>query len=193
MLRWIIGLPLAALITALLFLVMARLIAPADVDSDAPADRAPIVITFDPPPPGRAPPPDRPVPPEAPEPPGIDLPDPSGAPGAGAQQGRPDPIDPDISIGGGPFVPPGPNISTPPPYPQNCIARGAAGVVIVEFDVDPRGNVINPRIVSSPDRCFDRPILKAIQTWKYSPNFENDTPVVRRNVRETLRFELEDS
>lgn len=190
MLRWIIGLPLAGLITALLFLVMARLIEPQELSGDPPDEREPIVITFEPPPPGPPPPPARPQPPEPPEPVDIQRPDKTGAPtGTFAP---PPPVGPS---GDGPDsgiainIPP-PDIASPPPYPQACLSKGAEGVVIVEFDVDPSGNVINPRIISSPDRCFDRPILKAIQTWKYSPNFTNGSPVMRRNVRETLRFEL---
>ena len=193
MLRWIIGLPLAGLITALLFLVMAKLIAPQEIIDTVPEPRAPIDITFTPPPPGGPDTPEQKPLPDPPEPVDIDLPEKSGLPTAGDGTYGP-PQGPGEGTGptGDPIRIPPPDITSPPPYPQGCVSKGAEGVVVVEFDVDPRGNVINPRIISSPDRCFDRPIMKAVEGWKYSPNFDNGEPVMRRNVRETLRFTLED-
>ena len=84
-----------------------------------------------------------------------------------------------------------PVVKLPPAYPESCKARGASGVVIVEFDVTAEGNVVNPRIISSADGCFERTVLSTIQKWKYPPPQEDGRAVARRGVREAFRFELE--
>lgn len=84
-----------------------------------------------------------------------------------------------------------PTVKIPPGYPENCLAKGAQGAVVVEFDVTAEGTVANPRIVSSADSCFDRAVMRAIVNWKYSPQTDGDgRPITRRGVRETLVFEL---
>lgn len=84
-----------------------------------------------------------------------------------------------------------PTVRIPPPYPDNCRARGAQGVVIVEFDVTAEGTVVNPRIVSSANSCLDRTVLNTIQKWKYQPKQDgNGRPVMQRGVREFFNFQL---
>jgi protein TonB len=91
-------------------------------------------------------------------------------------------------------IPPGegavssPVIRIPPPYPENCRSRGAEGVVIVEFDVTPEGNVVNARVVDSANRCFNRSVLKAVSGWKYPPAAGGG---MRYGLMERFNFRLE--
>ena len=91
-------------------------------------------------------------------------------------------------------TPPGPNplvspiIRIPPPYPENCRSRGVEGVVIVEFDVSPEGNVVNPRVVQSAHGCFNRTVLKTVSGWKYPPAGNGG---MRYGVIEHFNFQLE--
>lgn len=90
------------------------------------------------------------------------------------------------------FDTPGVAIPIPPQYPQRCIQKQAEGVVIVRFDVTERGEVVNARIIQSPDSCFDGPVLRAVQKWRYSPNVKDGVPQPRSNVTEQFKFELQE-
>lgn len=190
-LRWLVGLPLAALITACLFLVMSFLIRQ-EFSPEPPKETPTITITAqkketsD-----RDPIRERPVLPDQPDPPSIDLPEGDGAPDGGDFGiGPTNPVDSgDRSRGDLAIV--GLTIPVPPTYPQRCASKGAQGVVVVEFDVTAKGEVVNARILSSPDSCFDRPVLQAISKWRYSPNLVDGRPAPRTNVIERFRFELQ--
>ncbi len=187
--RWIFGLPGAALISALLFLGMAYMIRQ-EAPPLPPAAPIDFSITFKPEPPARTikPPPREKLP--DPPPTRIERQPPGPNPGPAFT------VDPPIGPTGkgGPVVIPGPMqpvVRPPPSYPEACRSRGAAGVVIVEFDVTAEGNVVNPRIISSADGCFERSVLQTIQKYKYPPPQEDGRAVARRGVREVFRFELE--
>ncbi|MFQ5562989.1 MAG: energy transducer TonB [Parvularculaceae bacterium] len=87
----------------------------------------------------------------------------------------------------------GPIIRTRPVYPQRCLARGVEGSVLVQFDVTPEGDVVNVRIIDSPDSCFNRAVLRSVTQWKYSPATDaNGKPVMRYNVVSAVSFRLEE-
>ncbi len=186
--RWLFGLPGAALISALLFLGMAYMIRQ-EAQVGPPVDPPNLTVTFKPEPPSiiKKPPPREKLP--DPPPTQIERQPPGPNPGPVI-----DPRPPVVTPGGGEFFIPGPMqpvVKLPPAYPESCKARGASGVVIVEFDVTAEGNVVNPRIISSADGCFERTVLSTIQKWKYPPPQEDGRAVARRGVREAFRFELE--
>ena len=187
--RWLVGFPMAALVTAALFFMMAQLIkekndplpparpnidlnitgVPEDSDPDPvkPPDR----ILQDPPPDI-----DMDFPKSKNPPTGIEtvpIPTKTGKDGTGR-----------ISIPGGA------TITIAPSYPEGCRSRGVEGVVIVQFDVTPEGNVTNAQIIQTPDRCFNRPILKAVSGWKYPPVSAGSA--MRYGYMETFDFKLVD-
>lgn len=189
--RWMFGLPGAMVVTVGLFLFMAAMIAERDAPTivDPPA-KIDILARLTP----TKPEAETPKPAsilETPPPP-VDtrwtsdnepapgpIIDPTPLPGPGRESG------PVLT----PFA--SPRIQTQPAYPEACAARGVEGVVEVEFDVTPEGDVVNPRIVSSPDRCFDREVIRTVTRWKYEPAFEGDKAVARRGVRAYVTFVLE--
>lgn len=56
-----------------------------------------------------------------------------------------------------------------PHYPPAGRSAGLAGEVMVEFTVDESGRVIEPRVVSSSDRIFEEPTLRAVAKWQFEP------------------------
>jgi TonB family protein len=79
-----------------------------------------------------------------------------------------------------------------PDYPAACMEKGAEGEVVVAFDVTPSGAVRRARIVSSPDRCFDRGVLRTVSGWTYPPAYRNGRAFSRRGVTERFVFRLAD-
>ena len=186
--RWIFGLPLAGLVTIALFAMMAGLIK-IDRGHGEPRDTPEInilpTIIENPPIPNPVGTGD----PKLVERPPVEIPpaEPSKVPGpiVSLPPGQPEIVDPDIGRGGiG-----GPVIRYNPPYPDSCRSRGATGIVLVQFDVSPEGNVINARVIDAPDRCFNR-IISTVSKWKYPPAFENGRPVTRYGIVERFDFQL---
>ena len=190
--RMIFGLPGAAIVTALLFLAMGWMVRMQDVKI---VDPAPPVgkFTYEEPEPRILPVGPKPKPGPAPETPKIEFPKAAEGLGGGVPT---DPI-PGPSGGGGKII--GIPIGTPPTvkfapiYPENCRARGAQGVVMVEFDVTPEGAVVNPRVIASENSCLDRAAMQTISKWKYTPKTDSSgRAVAQRGVRQSFNFQLTD-
>lgn len=188
--RWMFGLPLAALITVALFMMMAGLI---KIDRGPgavrPLPKIEIFPKIDPTDPRENPDPiDQSVPDDPPETiiePSTrsDLPKQTIAdPTRTIDTGNPET---------GQMAIPNPVIRYAPPYPDACRSKGVAGAVLVQFDVTPEGNVVNARILEAPDRCFSR-ILRTVERWKYPPAYQNGRPVMRYGVVERFSFQLTD-
>lgn len=188
--RWMFGLPVAAAVVMVLLLIMSGLIRQEFVPTEAPpigklSITPQIIETLPTPQPKIKPIPKDPPPPvdytwsEKPE--GIDS-VPALRPGGKGV----DEID--IPLAGNVK----PLIRVAPRYPQACAAKGVEGVVLVEFDVTAEGNVVNPRVISSSNSCFDRAAVKAVSGWKYPPDMRDGRPVPRYGVTERFNFQLTD-
>jgi protein TonB len=187
--RMIFGLPGAAFVTGVLFVVMAWLVRQ-EAQPLPPIDPPKIDILAKLKPTQTKPKPAKPTVPVDPPPVDIDFPDPIDRPGPGVPIERiPGPTKTDGPVID--IITTRPTIRPHPAYPENCRARGAQGVVIVEFDLTPEGDVVNPRIVSSANSCLDRTVLNTIQKWKYAPKQDSSgRPVMQRGVREFFNFQL---
>ncbi len=188
-LRWIAGTPVAALITAALFAMMAAMISQPVAGWTTPKPTPRIVIT-------RKiietrPLPPKPLPPLKEDPPPIEI-QPAGA---GEKptipMETPDHTPAEAGPKGGAGVVVAPLIRVAPAYPERCRARGAEGTVLVQFDVAADGSVVNPVIIESSDRCFDRTVLKAVSGWKYPPATRGGRAAARYGVVERFSFEIE--
>ena len=164
--RWMLGLPLAALVTLGLFILMTGLIrdevvvdppkATKDISILAKIIETPTTTTKPP----------RVDPADAPPPPDTKWNEPFNHDGKGVTS-RPDPT----TIDRNPPVFQGttPIITVAPQYPEACRSRAAEGEVLVQFDVTDRGEVTNVRIISSDNSCFDRTVIRTVMGWKYPP------------------------
>lgn len=69
-------------------------------------------------------------------------------------------------------------------YPAGQINRGRIGAVIMQFDLDTAGKVINPRVRASvPEGVFDEKSTRVVGKWKYKPQNKNAVGVSCRLER----------
>jgi periplasmic protein TonB len=61
--------------------------------------------------------------------------------------------------------------------------------VVVEFIVDERGRVIEPRVVRSTNRIFDDATLQAVAKWQFEPG-RRDGKIVRFRMSAPVVFSL---
>lgn len=185
--RWIVSLPFAILITVGLFITMAALIRDRNQPIVDPVPSIVLRITAEPRVEGdpKPDPRSKPLPKDIPVTP-LEFRKSDKAPEGVLTVPARNPT---------PTTPPGPQkitgaiIKIPPPYPENCRSRGVEGVVVVEFDVTPEGNVSNPRVTSTPHACFNRTVIKAVSGWKYPPASGGG---MRYGLVETFNFQLEE-
>lgn len=82
-------------------------------------------------------------------------------------------------------------IKQQPEYPSVAQRRGIEGRVVVEFDIDSDGNVINPRIMDSGSSIvFNRSVLKAISGYQYEPYQSGGQVMGLQGLRKEFRFQL---
>ena len=75
-----------------------------------------------------------------------------------------------------------------PIYPQNALARGTEGQVVVEFGVAIDGSVQDLHVVSAqPEDVFDQAAIQAMRGWKFASPSDASVP---RRYRQTLVFTL---
>lgn len=78
------------------------------------------------------------------------------------------------------------------PYPAQARERGIEGFVMVRYDVDPSGQVVNPTVVSAePAGVFDEAAITAVAAWKYSPRMVDGRPVTVRGLTSRVSFKLD--
>ncbi len=75
----------------------------------------------------------------------------------------------------------------PPPVLNEKVRKKAPGQVYVTFYVNERGRVEDPKILSSTDPAFERPVLTAVKKWVYEPGKRNGSPV-RFRIRQPITF-----
>ncbi len=136
----------------------------------------------------------RPVLDQPPPPPPV-VTDPSFRPSMAVTMGAmPDMGAADLDIGTGfnPDRDAQPLVRIPPEYPGRCF-QGARPLetVVVEFDVTPEGTVINPRVVETTSTCFNRAAMRAVERWRYQPRIVNEVAQPRFGVRTAIDFALE--
>lgn len=74
-------------------------------------------------------------------------------------------------------------------YPKIAQDLGIEGRVDVEFIIDKRGNVTNPKILRSVHSELDKEVLRVIQLVKFSPGVQNGA-LVRVRMAQPVYFKL---
>ena len=78
-----------------------------------------------------------------------------------------------------------------PTYPRNALRMGREGYVLIEFDVDTDGSVLDPYVVESePTGVFERSAIKAVRKWLFSPPVYKAVSVKVNDVRARVTFAL---
>ena len=79
-----------------------------------------------------------------------------------------------------------------PTYPRNALRMGREGYVLIEFDVDTDGSVLDPYVVESePTGVFERSAIKAVRKWLFSPPVYKDVSVKVNDVSARVTFALD--
>lgn len=80
-------------------------------------------------------------------------------------------------------------IRVAPIYPLELKKQGATGQVVVEFIIDPEGNVVNPVVVRSTHPDFEVSALSAILQWKFTPGIK-DGRAVNTRLQQQISFDM---
>lgn len=133
---------------------------------------------------------------DQPPPPPPTVSDPSFRPSMAVEMGAlPDFSGTDVDIGTGfnPDRDAQPLVRIPPQYPTQCMrSAGELETVVVEFDVTPEGQVVNPRVLDATNSCFNRAALRAVQRWRYQPRVIDGVAQPRFGVRTAIDFGMEE-
>lgn len=200
MLRLLLSIVLAAIITLSLFLLMQALIKSADQELSEPPvgsvldfvrlkqeeeaqtkDRKP-----------RKPPPPKEPPPQM-EQPQMDAANPNNAT-SGMDFGAD--VTSDLSLDGGLALESGdgeylPIVRVAAVYPRRALQRGIEGFVDVEFTVTKQGSVRDPKVIqASPEGLFEQAAIDATLKYKYKPRVVNGEAMEVSGVEVRVTFEI---
>jgi TonB family protein len=64
-----------------------------------------------------------------------------------------------------------------PVYPYSLRLTGNKGEVIVDFVIDPHGDVVKADVTKSSHPDFEAPAVEAVLKWKFKPGIKNGHPV----------------
>ena len=85
------------------------------------------------------------------------------------------------------------NYAKQPTFPRKALRMGTEGYVIVEFDVDTDGAVLDPYVLEAvPQGTFERAAIKAIRKWVYEAPTHKGQSVKANNVQVKLTFAFSD-
>ena len=193
--RILVGVPVAAVVTVIIFLIMYSLISSDEISLGEVAD--PVQINI-----GRKiedtnlqanqaqferPQLDQPPPP----PPAIN--DANFKPNVDGVRAAAPQFDTNVDIGTGfnPDRDAQPLVRIPPQYPDRCQGRsGTRETVRVQFDVNPQGQTLNIQVIDTTSSCFNRAAIRAVERWKYQPKVVDGEAQSRFGVQTTFQFDL---
>lgn len=199
--RLIVGVPIAAVITFLLFTLMQILIFEDGVELEDEKEELRITIsdvaediqvrardlTLDDVQQAEPPPPPPQIPRQAADAPSEDMRTTMGAlPDFDAPNLTGDQISFDVSDRDAQ-----PLVRIEPQYPPRAAERGLAGNCLMQFDVTPDGQPTNITVVSCSSTLFQQTSIRAVERWRYEPRIEGGNAVWRRGVRTTLDYRME--
>ena len=81
-----------------------------------------------------------------------------------------------------------------PRYPSKALRQGKQGYVVLSFDINEAGRVINIAVIEAkPKRLFEREAQRALKKWKYKPMLVNGEAVSQLGQKIRLDFQLENT
>ncbi len=84
-----------------------------------------------------------------------------------------------------------PIVRVTPNYPIDAARKGIEGWVVLAFDINEIGAVINVKVLdSAPKRIFDKAAKKALRKWKYRAKSVDGEQVSQRNFTVQLDFNM---
>lgn len=201
MVRFLTSLIIGAVVTFLLFLMMATLLQSSGKREVKEQERIVIEINTTPPDSEtqtRRPPPPPPPPPPA-QPPKAPQPEPEASssagtigfnmPGLSLGTGGSGLGDPSAMIRDGDATP---IVRIEPRYPVQAARDGLQGWVKLRFSIMEDGSVDEVEVIEAePRRVFDREAIRALRRWKYSPKVVDGKPQKQTGQQVQLDFTLD--
>lgn len=130
---------------------------------------------------------------DTPPPPPPAVVDPSNRPALdGVQAAQPE-ISTELDIGSGfnPDRDAQPLVRIPPQFPDRCQGRASSEErVLLQFDVTPEGTTTNIEVIDSTNSCFNRSASRSVERWKYQPKIVDQKAEWRRGVQQVITFQL---
>lgn len=84
-----------------------------------------------------------------------------------------------------------PLIKPAPQYPVSLAEKGIEGFVLVQFTITETGSTKEVIVIESSHRGFERSAVKAIEKFKYMPQFDDGKSVEVKGVHHRINFSLE--
>lgn len=79
-----------------------------------------------------------------------------------------------------------------PRYPRKALRLGKQGYVVLSFDINASGRVVNIQVLQAkPKRLFERAAKRALKKWKYKPMLVNGEAVSQVGQKIRLDFKME--
>ncbi len=76
-----------------------------------------------------------------------------------------------------------------PRYPAKALKRGMEGYVVMSFTIDSQGRPIAVKVIdANPRRVFEREAIRALKKWKYQPKVINGKAI--EQVGQTVKLEF---
>lgn len=87
-----------------------------------------------------------------------------------------------------------PIVRIEPKYPVQAARDGISGWVKMRFSIMPDGSVDEVEVVDAqPKRVFDREAIRALKRWKYKPKIENGQALKQPGMMVQLDFNLDNA
>lgn len=80
----------------------------------------------------------------------------------------------------------------PPVYPQDQLNAGIEGWVVLSYVISAEGKVIDPIVLDSNSKHFERAALRSLQQYSYTPARFNGENVEQCSNYVTITFQIED-
>lgn len=77
-----------------------------------------------------------------------------------------------------------------PVYPARALAMGLEGHVVVRFDVDTRGLVMNVTVIESSHSVFEKEAVRAAERFRYKARVVDGVPLITRGIRNLFTFTI---
>lgn len=85
-----------------------------------------------------------------------------------------------------------PIVRIEPKYPVKAAQDGINGWVRLSFNLTANGEVTDVHVLAAePGRVFEQEAVRALKKWKYQPKLENGQPVAQSGLTVQLDFRLE--
>lgn len=79
-----------------------------------------------------------------------------------------------------------------PVYPGRALRLGLEGHVIVQFDVDANGQVVNAVVLESSHPVFEKSAVQAALAFRYKPRVVDGLALPTRGIQNLFRFNMDE-